>query len=716
MDDENDASQASVGCLSQLSFNSQGFGDESSKNTSKSPTHVKLRKNMWLTQYIKYKRCGSDTKAYCLGCGQKLANRGHKRILSHLSSCSKSNYQSDMPVIVDDPQTTESITNELYLKALIDGNWSLNSTESPHVRKFFARLNSRWTIPSRRDMSALYIPRESQKCYKKFIDSLAHITTTISIEFDHWKDANNRSFLGVLATGDDGKRFILDLKDVSLRGHGAPVIVEELVNSLKDVPLKSINSIVSDNASACVKAREDIVKLRGFKHVMQHRCLAHFINLIGSRITNKKDSFGQVVEQASRVVAIISSSPYWTTYLNERDYRRPKTVCQVRWYSMATMLNALSTLKHVIVEEIAPKLDRDRARLMLGLDWQRVSELQTVVTPIAACIGEIEKEDTSFGEGMHHILEYAKLLFASEAECFSRDSNYEGLTLAKIAARKAFLHYFSEKKFGRAELGLCLAAYALDRRYKLNYLTPDGIELVMETIGYLAVRSGATLDQVLATIKLEFEYYKNYRSEYKMTSRKPIEWWSGKSFCGILSRVGLRLARLKASSANIERTFSSVKFIQGDHRLRLSGSSLLHLARLKISLKNETSTERVDPSEEWEDELDLWQQDEDPSPDDSIQSESCSNYGALPASSASWLENQDPVVKRDYQFFFKFIDFSICHEDPNSLGDVSQEISDEQIREELRSRLTSTQEGSQVVIVDDVIQMQETDAMMLETQ
>lgn len=37
------------------------------------------------------------------------------------------------------------------------------------------------------------------------------------ISIDHWTDANNRSFLGVIATQPSGRRYLIDLRDVSLR-------------------------------------------------------------------------------------------------------------------------------------------------------------------------------------------------------------------------------------------------------------------------------------------------------------------------------------------------------------------------------------------------------------------------------------------------------------------------------------------------------------------
>lgn len=59
-------------------------------------------------------------------------------------------------------------------------------------------------------------------------------------------------------------------------------------------------------------------------------------------------------------------------------------------------------------------------------------------------------------------------------------------------------------------------------------------------------------------------------------------WWSGVSTCPGLRQVAMRIARLRSSSANIERTFSKLKWFQGDRRGNLSIETLTHLGRIKI--------------------------------------------------------------------------------------------------------------------------------------
>lgn len=106
---------------------------------------------------------------------------------------------------------------------------------------------------------------------------------------------------------------------------------------------------------------------------------------------------------------------------------------------MVTMLTALMELKNVIVEEIAPNVDRDKAVLILTLNWGKLSDLLDTLKPLADCIGEIEKKDCSLGEGIKHILDYAKFLFGRDDNCNSGTGLDICLSEAKTEARKAFL-------------------------------------------------------------------------------------------------------------------------------------------------------------------------------------------------------------------------------------------------------------------------------------
>lgn len=65
------------------------------------------------------------------------------------------------------------------------------------------------------------------------------------------------------------------------------------------------------------------------------------------------------------------------------------------------------------------------------------------------------------------------------------------------------------------------------------------------------------------------------------------DWWQARCDTGVLSRVALRLAHLKSSSANTERIFSIMKLIQTPIKTNFSIEVLTNIARSKISMSNQ---------------------------------------------------------------------------------------------------------------------------------
>lgn len=66
-----------------------------------------------------------------------------------------------------------------------------------------------------------------------------------------------------------------------------------------------INAIVSDAASACTKARADFVKQDKYKHIIQQRCFAHSLNLIGKDVSEHPEC-QDILKKVSQVVAAIN--------------------------------------------------------------------------------------------------------------------------------------------------------------------------------------------------------------------------------------------------------------------------------------------------------------------------------------------------------------------------------------------------------------------------
>lgn len=64
----------------------------------------------------------------------------------------------------------------------------------------------------------------------------------------------------------------------------------------------------------------------------------------------------------------------------------------------------------------------------------------------------------------------------------------------------------------------------------------------------------------------------------------PSSWWRQLPDTGVLRKLGLHIANLKSSSANVERLFSILKLIQNPCRTRISLKTLEYKTCAKLSL------------------------------------------------------------------------------------------------------------------------------------
>lgn len=211
--------------------------------------------------------------------------------------------------------------------------------------------------------------------------------------------------------------------------------------------------------------------------------------------------------------------------------------------------------------------------------WEDFTEVLKIIRPLANCIAVAEKANGSVGETIKHLLDFAESLFAQDWD--------NQFTLSAI---NAFFIYFSPSKLGDFEYSLYIAAYFLDRRYKMDFVTKEGAELVMITLVKLATLCGFSSSIIETVLIDEYMAFCAQEGSFSRTADKDksaIEWWQDQPDTGVLRKIGMRLANLKSSSANIERLFSIISGIQGKYKTNFSISTLTHIARVKLSISQD---------------------------------------------------------------------------------------------------------------------------------
>lgn len=537
---------------------------------------------------VNNKKSGSK----CKSCSKLFITHANGRLFEHLIykcknvSAEEKNDLEQVWKVESEPQVAiEYRFSHLLTRVILKNNLPIRLAECELFRKL-CKMHPPVQFPSRHKLSRFYIPRISRLIEDKFFKDVKNGPNySLSIEFDHWTDSTHRSLLAILATKGDGSRHLIDIEDVSLVGHSSESIVSTLNRTLAQIEPLKINSIVSDAAASCAKARFDFVGQQSYKHVIHQRCIAHLLNLIGKDISDHSD-VEEIMRQATKLVSILSSDTKIVAEFTKAGQRRCTRYVKTRWYSTVTMLESLVNCQDLAIKAIreairttrgAPHPDRLACLEALQSDMfgPDLFLLLSIFRPLANCIVIAESSHSHLGETMAAMLQFARSLFESDWEV-----NFV------IPTIEAFLTHFNAAKLTEDGLGIMVTAYFLDKRNKMNYITKQGGVIVLQTLFNLARGMGYSCEQISQTLGAELHSYWSQEGSYRRNADRgesAENWWRNQPDIGILKALALRIVSLRSSSANIERVFSATKSIQSPNRHRFSLATLTSIARARVT-------------------------------------------------------------------------------------------------------------------------------------
>lgn len=538
------------------------------------------------------------TSTICKHCNWKSTTNEYGRLYGHILSCKSISEQDKDELKQDwDNNSKERLVDPLpglesdrwniaLANVMIRKNIPFRLLEDKGFRDLIKEAAPGWVLVNRKQMSQRLLPNLSSECFKSF-RAEEFREHELSIEFDYWKDYSHRSILGVLATRCDGSRHLIALTDVTGSPHTGRSTFDNLKGALHDIDPRRINSVVSDGASVCNLARSIMVRTKDFRHLIEHKCMAHFLNLIGKKFTESK-IMSDTMSDANALTAKISINDYLCSKLSEAGLRRVTRPSAVRWYSSVNTLESLVEIRQEAISILEQSQNRDNSILEMMRDeefWLYVEEGLIVLRPLANCIAVAERQDASLADAVRELLLFMR-------ELFRKDWTNPFI----LAGIEATLAYFNPIKLGEASFSLMLATYVLDRRNKLDFVTPKGLELVLLGLLKLGAKTGMEKEMVKLGLAEDYPLFCSQRGKFGKRigpSQSSRDWWEKVQGSGVLRILGMRLSNLKSSTANIERTFSIMRLIQGQVRTNLNVKTLEHLTRLKFQKKMEVEDQEL---------------------------------------------------------------------------------------------------------------------------
>jgi len=106
---------------------------------------------------------------------------------------------------------------------------------------------------------------------------------------DGWTSPKGHSIYNFVIITSDRQEYLYSLKDLSAVSQTANLLESKIKEVIDEIKPERFAAVVSDNASAIANARQKISE--SYPHIINVRCIAHFVNLISKDIIGNKFLF-----------------------------------------------------------------------------------------------------------------------------------------------------------------------------------------------------------------------------------------------------------------------------------------------------------------------------------------------------------------------------------------------------------------------------------------
>lgn len=437
-------------------------------------------------------------------------------------------------------------------------NIPFNAVTSQYFEKMVKSLRPSYVqhIPGRKKLATTVL----DSCYNRCMMSKKRPKEEPSvILIDGWKNtsSNTRTVVAMLHTADGRKTFLeaWDINSTFETGQKLKDIVEESVQIAHEKYNMNVYAVVSDNASN--------MRLMGNLISLWHiGCKSHIGNLLAKDILDnelKKKVMTIIHEfkQADCEALILKAggkkmiSPGDTRWCSHRDaYRR--------------VLENIPHMKKIMIDDTVSHKKVKTAVKKLIIDEEFLQALEDQVhllDPVCEVINECQRENCSIADGAHFWLNLsfpAKYDKDEELQTILKKRKAMALDVYSLAA------YFLHPKYHADASSKIADDLAIVMDFLIDQLDADGIESLSEFQQGLGV----------------------FEKLFQKDLRDPVAFWTVAAVKHRnLSELAIRLMKIPASSAQLERLFSQWQYVHCPIRNRLTFERSKKLAHIYYTLR-----------------------------------------------------------------------------------------------------------------------------------
>ncbi|GBC36080.2 ribonuclease H-like domain-containing protein [Rhizophagus irregularis DAOM 181602=DAOM 197198] len=437
-----------------------------------------------------------------------------------------------------------------------------NVIENPFVIDLFKDLNPGYSPPSRTTLSDRLVTEE-------------HIRVGLAIDRD--LEQSEHLTLG---------KYKLILY-VRLELHTSEFLTEEISKIIEKLGSDKFAAIVTDNASNCRVARQNIHQT--YPHIWNIRCAAHAINLIASDLV-KLEPIKKFINECGKINRYFSTS-HASNALLRQGFTNMKikggglqTWVKTRWGSLFMTTDALLRARPVfdwILSEHANSITNNEVAALIEDEsfFSTCRSVRSIWKPIKECINLLEANEATLSDCFIYLIKLAYAIYQ----------------LPNTNIFKPFAINIFNQRFEEFLHPLYILAYYLHPHYRGKGLKDDAFHKaalaaieIWQSLGHTRKES----EELIAQLRRFELRLAPFDLPYIPGLESPKVWWKLiKIQPRHLPELACQIFSINPTQANCERNFSILNWILGERRTNLSLKNLEAIARIRSYYMNNIQRE-----------------------------------------------------------------------------------------------------------------------------
>lgn len=394
---------------------------------------------------------------------------------------------------------------------------------------------------------------------------------SVCMALDGWSNVHNDPILCVSVSDIlDGCTHLTETIDTEDKGHTSDYLLEVAERSIKNCQKYGckVRSFVTDNAANMAKMREELAK-GDIEDVITYGCSAHLLNLLAHDL-----EIAGIKEHIKQIVKYFKNTHFAAAKYKQAGGTALVLPTDVRWNSLADCIESYLNNWHIIAKVCSENRSAINSNIGVKVNdvnlKQNAQDYMKTLKAVSVSLDKVQRDDCTIGEAVEVWLDLQDFL-----KC-NRPNPGE-------------LAHFT-KWYTTAMTNAHFLANIMDPRFQGERINEEEYDAAME---YAAVYHPDTMPDFIK-LKAKCSPFKAYLfNPETLVNIKPIVWWMAleKSIHPATLSLAQQLHSAVASSAGIERLFSTFGFVHSKVRNRLGTEKSAKLVSVFRALNQKVQVE-----------------------------------------------------------------------------------------------------------------------------